>query len=36
MTKVRRFEDLICWQKARTMANSIHGLTCQAKFSKDY
>ncbi len=36
MTKVRRFEDLICWQKARVLANHIFGLTCHAEFSKDY
>ncbi len=36
MTKVRRFENLICWQKARTLANSIHGLTCHPEFSKDF
>ena len=36
MTKVRRFEDLICWQKARILANTIHGLTCHPLFSKDF
>ena len=36
MTKVRRFEDLICWQKARALANSIHELTCHPGFSKDF
>jgi len=36
MTKVRRFEDLICWQKARALANTIHELTCRAAFSKDF
>jgi len=36
MTKVRRFEDLICWQKARKLANSIHGLTRHPEFSKDF
>jgi four helix bundle protein len=36
MTKVRRFEDLICWQKARELANSIHHLTCHPEFSKDF
>lgn len=34
--KVRRFEDLICWQKARVLANTIHGLTCHPDFSKDF
>jgi four helix bundle protein len=36
MTKVRRFEDLICWQKARKLANSIHGLTRHPEFIKDF
>ena len=36
MTKVRRFEDLICWQKARSLANSIHGLTRHPDFSRDF
>jgi four helix bundle protein len=36
MTKVRRFEDLICWQKARILANIIHGLTRHPEFSKDF
>jgi len=36
MAKVRRFEDLVCWQKARTLANTIHALTCHVAFSKDF
>jgi len=36
MTKVRRFEDLICWQKARVLANTIHGLTRHPEFAKDF
>jgi four helix bundle protein len=36
VTKVRRFEDLICWQKARRLANIVHGLTCYPEFSKDF
>ena len=36
MTKVRRFEDLICWQKARSLANTIHNLTCHPEFLKDF
>jgi four helix bundle protein len=36
MTKVRRFEDLICWQKARSLANTIHDLTRHPEFSKDF
>ncbi len=36
MTKVRRFEDLICWQKARSLANTIHSLTRHPEFLKDF
>jgi four helix bundle protein len=36
MAKIRRFEDLICWQKARTLANMIFGLTRHPEFSKDF
>jgi four helix bundle protein len=36
MTKVRRFEDLVCWQKARGLANTLHALTCHVEFSKDF
>ncbi len=36
MTKVRRCEDLICWQKARILANSIQCLTRHPEFSKDF
>ncbi len=36
MTQVRRFEDLICWQKARELANAIHLMTRHAEFAKDY
>lgn len=36
MTKVRRFEDLICWQKARSLANNIHSLTLHPDFFKDF
>jgi four helix bundle protein len=36
MAKVRRFEDLICWQKARALANTIHNLSRHAEFSRDF
>jgi four helix bundle protein len=36
MTKVRRFEELICWQKARSLANTIHSLTRHPGFLKDF
>jgi len=36
MTKVRRFEDLVCWQKARRLANIIYDLTRHPDFSRDF
>jgi four helix bundle protein len=36
MAKVRRFEDLICWQKARRLTNLIYDLTGLPNFSRDY
>jgi four helix bundle protein len=36
MAKVRRFEELIGWQKARQLANTIHVLTRHAGFAKDF
>lgn len=36
MKKVRRFEDLVCWQKARVLANTIYEMTCRAEFSRDF
>ncbi|MCU0355121.1 MAG: four helix bundle protein [Cytophagales bacterium] len=36
MPKVDRFEDLVCWQKARELAGEIFELTCQGSFAKDY
>jgi four helix bundle protein len=34
--KVERFEGLICWQKARKLANAIYEPTRQPAFAKDY
>jgi four helix bundle protein len=36
MGKVRRFEDLICWQKARQLANVVYDLTNYPDFTRDY
>ncbi len=36
MTKIKRFEDLLSWQKARQTANFIYDLTEHPKFSKDF
>lgn len=34
--KVERFEDLICWQKARSLTNAVYDLTRSASFGKDF
>ena len=36
MATVNKFEDLEVWQTARKYADSIHKLTLQEKFSKEY
>ncbi len=36
MAKVRRFEELLCWQKARQMANLVYDLTGHTNFANDY
>jgi four helix bundle protein len=36
MGKIKRFEDLICWQKARELNKLIYKITRYEKFSKDY
>jgi len=35
MPKIERFEDLLCWQKARELANAVYDLTERAAFSRD-
>lgn len=35
MPKIERFEDLLCWQKARGLANVVYELTERATFSRD-
>jgi len=34
--KVKKFEDLDSWKKARELANMIYQLTNQEKFKKDF
>ena len=34
--KVKRFEDLIAWQKARTLTSDIYGITQSGDFSRDF
>lgn len=36
MATVKKFEDLEIWQMARKYAESIHDLTLEEKFSKEY
>ncbi len=34
--KIRRFEDLIAWQKARGLTKQIYSMTRQGDFERDY
>ena len=36
MTKITKFEDLKCWQKARQLANVIYDISGEGLFTKDY
>lgn len=36
MAKIEKFEDLICWQKARVIVNDIYNITKAGEFSKDW
>jgi four helix bundle protein len=36
MDKLKRFEDLIAWQKARLLAREIYRVAQIGKFSRDY
>jgi len=36
MSTVRRFEDLVAWQKARVLTREIYKVTQQEGFAKDY
>jgi len=36
MNQVERFEDLIAWQKARTLTKAIYQVTRSEQFSRDY
>lgn len=35
MATIRRFEDLVCWQRARQLTKFIYQLTSKGSFSKD-
>src|SRR5882762_3048100 len=36
MAKIEKFEDLICWQKARILVREIYKSTSAGNFLKDY
>ena len=36
MTKIKRFEDLVAWQKTRDLAKVIYRVTRQGGFAKDF
>lgn len=36
MTTIKKFEDLRCWQEARTLVKEIYLISEQGKLSKDY
>jgi four helix bundle protein len=36
MALVKRFEELVCWQKARELTNLVYDYTELEAFSKDY
>ena len=36
MSKITRFEDLICWQKARILVNNIYIISKMGDLSKDF
>ena len=36
MNKVERFEDLVAWQKARSLTRGIYQMTRQGDFAKDF
>ena len=36
MAKIERFQDLLCWQKARKLENLIYATTLTGTFSKDF
>ena len=36
MAKITRFEDLICWQKARVLVTQVYALTNRTPLSRDF
>lgn len=36
MSKIDKFEDLMCWQNARKLVNMVYHITCTGSISKDF
>lgn len=36
MNKIEKFEDLICWQKARVLTKNIYSISSEKSFSRDF
>ena len=36
MAKIERFEDLIAWQKARSLTKEVYTVTRNGAFSRDF
>jgi four helix bundle protein len=36
MSKIKRFEDIDCWKKARELTKSIYSVSLGVRFSKDF
>ncbi|HOX82434.1 MAG TPA: four helix bundle protein [Chryseolinea sp.] len=36
MSKVSRFEDLMCWQASRKLVREVYSLADQGRLSKDF
>lgn len=36
MSKIEKFQDLICWQKTRVIVKDIYKVTSTGNFSRDY
>ena len=36
MSKIKRFEDIDCWKKARELTKSVYSISLGVRFSKDF
>lgn len=34
--KIEKFEDLECWQEARTLVNFVYNISSQGNLAKDF